>query len=260
MFRRMGAALSAACVVAVAARRASEHRNGCGIAHSEAALPPVGGNAGIHIWGTPANDAVLLLGTRLGGECPSRECPSDIAWGAGAGCVVTQTGALVGFRVASDSVESLPSASARHVAMDEENTMFYTTTAGKLLRWSPFGANRVTVAELLPGRTVTRVACGSAHCLAIDDEGRAYSWATHKGGARMGALGRPTPQEGGTAQHDDAHTTSITPEEMPGLVILPGGARAVECAAGDRHRCVYVSMHGCMQGSRRICVCTVQHK
>lgn len=204
------AAAAAAVTVASSARFGRESA-----ARSDAGPPsPPCCGASLHVWGPLA--IVRQWGQRMAGRCPR-----DLAWGAGAGVAVMENGDLVVFK--EGNVASLAGAAASDVAMDGENVVFYATTAGSLMRWAPFGKGDATVpaAAGLPGCTVTMVSCGSAHCLAIDVEGVVYSWASRKGGSKMGVLGRPTPEA----------------EDVPAPVLLPGGARAAHCACGDSHRC-----------------------
>lgn len=180
----------------------------------------------MHVWG-PAplpGDAAAAWGRVL-----QDECPRSIAWGAGAGVVADARGDLVAVRPRGDVVETATraGADARYVSMDANNAVFYLTTGGLLRRWDAFGA-RDADAELIAGRVFTQLACGTSHCLAIDDVGLVHSWASQHGGARMGALGRPSATTGTGGQ--------AAPEDEPAPVVLPGGARAAQCACGDAHR------------------------
>lgn len=244
MFNRTGAAALSAVATTVVAVAATGMKDSGDIARSESAR-----QAGLHVWGTLAKNAGVF-GEHLGGGCPR-----EVAWGAGAGCVVTSAGDIVGLHAASASVKRFVGASACNVALDGDNNIFYTDTAGKLFRWAPFGATTApaaSAAELaLPGR-VMRVACGDAHCLAINDQGLAYSWATRKDGGRMGVLGRRTPPDGDAAEHLASDGAKLTPEDVPAPVALPAGSRAAECAAGDRHRCRCVEAY---MDARCISVC-----
>jgi hypothetical protein len=179
----------------------------------------------VHVWG-PAplpGDAAAAWGRLL-----EDDCPRSIAWGAGVGVVADARGNLVAVRPRGGVVETATraGADARYVIMDASNAIFYLTTGGLLRRWDAFGA-RDAEAELLPGRVVTQLACGTSHCLAIDDGGLVHSWASQPGGARMGALGRPSSPAG---------TGLLAAPEEPAPVVLPGGARAAQCACGDAHR------------------------
>jgi len=179
----------------------------------------------VHVWGPAPLDAAAAWGRLL-----EDECPRSIAWGAGAGVVADARGDLVAVRPRGGVVETATraGADARYVSMDASNAVFYLTTGGLLRRWDAFGA-RDADAELLPGRVVMQLACGTSHCLAIDDGGLVHSWASQHGGARMGALGRPSAPAGGTGGQ-------AAPENEPAPVVLPGGARAAQCACGDAHR------------------------
>jgi hypothetical protein len=203
------------------------HTHNDSVARCAAARPdratPMG--RALHVWG-PAplkGEAAAAWGRLLLED----ECPRSIAWGAGAGVVADARGDLVAVRPRGGVVDTATraGADARYVSMDASNAVFYLTTGGLLRRWDAFGA-RDTDAELLPGRVVTQLACGTSHCLAIDDGGLVHSWASQHGGARMGALGRPSAPAGG--QHP--------PQHKPAPVVLPEGARAAQCACGDAHR------------------------
>jgi hypothetical protein len=195
---------------ALAAALAAVH-GGDNTSHSHAHLVP---RSALHVWGTPARIAALW------GEHLTNGCPRSIAWRAGAGAAVKPDGEVVGINAADGAVASLKGYGALDVAIDGDSAVFFNTKAGRLMRWVPFGATKSsstpTVVQLPPERSVVQFACGSSHCLAIDDLGVAYSWATRKGGGKFGVLGRP-----------------VSPEDVPTPVPISGIAS--QCACGDAH-------------------------
>ena len=227
--RAAGVGAAAAAAVALLQRR--EHRGS-----AVARLDGGGSGAGspgpahaLHVWGPAQRDRAAALWDRFLAE--SDECPRAVAWGAGAGVAATPAGDLVAVHPQQGVVATRAGARAGQVAMDGSNAVFYATADGRLRRWDAFGA-RGAETELLPGRVVTSVACGTSHCLAIDDGGTAYSWASQHGGARMGVLGR-------------ACSGQAASEDEPAPVVLPGGARAAQCACGDAHRSSPLAARGC---------------
>jgi len=223
------AGVAAAVVVAAAAAR---RRGEDGVARADGDVARR--HACVHMWGQAAADWVRSPWAEHAG-C---ERPRAVAWGAGVGVCVTAGGDLVSFRAATATVARKIGAGARTVAMDGGNNVFYTDSQARLRRWAPFEGSEDAApsepgGELLPGRAVDRIACGTAHCLALSSDGEVFSWSTGPGGGRMGVLGRnPSP---GSA-------LSVAREDLPALVTLPGKGRAQAIACGDLHSVVVGTM------------------
>jgi hypothetical protein len=190
------------------------------------------GGAALHIFGPAAKNA-HLWSKHLNGRCPR-----GMAWGAGAGVVVNVDGDLVAVRSApaAEVVVTLQGANARDLAMNGDNVVFYTTTSDKLQSWAPFDSN-AAAQDLLPGRAVKKVCCGIGHCLAIDDEGVTYSWATRKGGGKKGVLGRVALSGGSGVEEERENPHIPAGEEVPAPISF-NGVKGLNCACGDNHSLV----------------------
>jgi hypothetical protein len=110
------------------------------------------------------------------------------------------------------------------------------------------GANAATpendVALFSPGRVlggalkrahVTRVRCGSRHCVAIDAHGAAYSWGNNSfqqlaRGSADASAGVVASSRAGTSAKMLAND-----DEEPARIPVPAGARIVDAACGGRH-------------------------
>jgi alpha-tubulin suppressor-like RCC1 family protein len=84
---------------------------------------------------------------------------------------------------------------------------------------------------------VVKVRCGSQHCIAVDKSGAVYAWGDNSfrqlglGGSPSSDVVRPGSEYANAKLADQYPTLYDKPVRVP----VPGGARIVDAACGDRH-------------------------
>lgn len=140
-----------------------------------------------------------LLGQEVGGPVgSSKPCPTSMAIGGSVVAASYPDGSMSAASLppggeAACEIQLRPRLSGRvaSVAADGRGSIFLVTQCGRvqeLEKRAAAGWNEAKYVENLEG--VRQVCCGASHCIAVDADGRAHSWATGPAGGDKGALGR----------------------------------------------------------------------